>query len=259
MRYDYCARTDRGLQRANNEDAVAVDPAAGLAVLADGMGGYSAGEVASALAVQVICAQWPALLKLASSGGHDARQLLQQCADLANQAIWQAAHADPNCYGMGTTLVVGVLLEDRLLVGHVGDSRCYCWRDGQLHPLTRDHSLLQEQLSAGLISVEQAKTALHRNLVTRALGVEETVRMDVTEWPVQPGDTYLMCSDGLTEMIDHEGLTRLMAEPLTLELKAELLIQSANQAGGRDNISVILVQALPAQAAANSHSRLPMG
>jgi PPM family protein phosphatase len=256
MRYDYCSRTDTGLVRINNEDAVAVDPMAGIVVLADGMGGYSAGEVASGIAIDVMGSQLHEQLSRAVPAAHQLPQVLQHCTDLANQAILQTARAHPDYRGMGTTLVVGLLRGHRLVVGHIGDSRCYCWRQGQLSQLTCDHSLLQEQINAGLMTTHQAQTSVYRNLVTRALGVEDAVQLEVKEWPVQAGDEYLFCSDGLTEMVDHPGLSRIMATPARLALKAELLIQAANDAGGRDNISVILVQALPRQGVINRISRL---
>jgi protein phosphatase len=143
---------------------------------------------------------------------------------------------------MGTTLVVGVFREGRLLLGHVGDSRCYRWRDGQLTQLTRDHSLLQEQLDAGLITKEEAAFSNNKNLVTRAVGVDETVPLESHQHDLLGGDVVLMCSDGLSDMIDDARISELLRSSATLEAGASALIDAANQAGGKDNIAVILAR-----------------
>jgi protein phosphatase len=144
---------------------------------------------------------------------------------------------------MGTTLVMGVFQGTRTLIGHVGDSRCYRLRQGTLVQLTRDHSLLQEQIDAGLISPEQAQYATHKNLVTRALGVEDTVLLEVSEYRAEEGDIYLLCSDGLTDMMTDERIAAILVTAGTLEEKSRALVDAANDSGGRDNISVILAQA----------------
>ncbi|MBI3101453.1 MAG: Stp1/IreP family PP2C-type Ser/Thr phosphatase [Burkholderiales bacterium] len=243
--YQFCALTDPGRVRANNEDAVSVDSASQLAVLADGMGGYNAGEVASGMAttfIQSELSRW-----IAQAGPHlkaqDLRRAIEICVDNANQAILGAAESNPQYMGMGTTLVVGVFQGTRLMLGHIGDSRCYRLREGVLEQITRDHSWLQEQIDAGLITQQQAALSSSRNLVTRALGVEEDVLVEINEFHVEPQDLYLMCSDGLSEMVGHQDLTDLAAANLPLPDKARQLIDAANAAGGRDNISVVLVQA----------------
>lgn len=243
--YQFCAHTDPGRVRANNEDAVSIDPQAQIAVLADGMGGYNAGEVASGMAttfIQTEMARW-----LAQAGQHlkaqDLRRAIEICVDNANQAILGAAEANPQYMGMGTTLVVGVFQGNRLMLGHIGDSRCYRLRAGLLEQITRDHSWLQEQIDAGLITAQQAALSSSRNLVTRALGVEEDVLVEINEFRVEPQDLYLMCSDGLSEMLQHTELTERVSANLPLEDKAKQLIDAANANGGRDNISVVLVQA----------------
>lgn len=243
--YQFCALTDPGRVRANNEDAVTVDPVAQLAVLADGMGGYNAGEVASGMAttfIQAELSRW-----IAQAGTHlkaqDLRRAIEICVDNANQAILGASEANPQYMGMGTTLVVGVFQGTRLMLGHIGDSRCYRLREGVLEQITRDHSWLQEQIDAGLITPQQAALSSSRNLVTRALGVEEDVLVEINEFLVEPQDLYLMCSDGLSEMVGHKELTDLAAASVPLADKARQLIDAANAAGGRDNISVVLVQA----------------
>lgn len=244
MIYDFCTHTDPGLTRANNEDSVTFDAAARLGILADGMGGYNAGEVASSMATTFIKSELGRWLSEAgkSANGREVRRALEICVDNANRSIFNAANSNPQYSGMGTTLVVAVFLDDRVLLGHIGDSRAYCLRGGQLVQITKDHSLLQEQLDAGLITPAQAVTALHKNLVTRALGVEDTVLLDINEHRTEPGDLYLLCSDGLSDMIDDGVITSVLRSNATLPQKAIELIEKSNAAGGRDNISVVLVQ-----------------
>ena len=245
MDYEFAAATHVGRVRSNNEDAVAVNRTAKLALLADGMGGYNAGEVASEMAVGKVraeLARW-----LTQAGQHPlaaaVRQTIQQCLDHANRAILDAAHANPQYAGMGTTLVLAAFLGARLMLAHVGDSRCYRLRAGVLAQITRDHSWLQEQIDAGLLTRQQAANSSSRNLVTRALGVEEHMQADINEFEVQPGDLYLLCSDGLTEMVKDAQILALLEPPHSLQVKASGLIEAANAAGGRDNISVILAMA----------------
>ena len=168
---------------------------------------------------------------------------MEICVDNANRSIFNAANSNPQYSGMGTTLVVGVFQDGRLLLGHIGDSRCYRLRGSELAQITKDHSLLQEQMDAGLITPEQAAVSTNKNLVTRALGVEDAVLLDVNEHRVEPGDIYLMCSDGLSDMVDDPGIARILSGDVTLEDKAVQLVDAANANGGRDNISVMLAQA----------------
>jgi len=177
----------------------------------------------------------------ASAQAKEVRRAMEICVDNANMAIFNSANSNAAYAGMGTTLVVGVFREDRLLLGHIGDSRCYRLRSGTLSQITKDHSLLQEQIDAGLISIEQAATSSIKNLVTRALGVEDAVALDVNEHVVEPGDLYLMCSDGLSDMVSDELIARIVGEDTGLDQKADLLISAANENGGRDNISVLMV------------------
>ncbi|MDP1789835.1 MAG: protein phosphatase 2C domain-containing protein, partial [Methylibium sp.] len=173
----------------------------------------------------------------------DVRRAMDICVDNANRAIFNAANSNPQYAGMGTTLVVAVLRDSRLLLGHIGDSRGYRWREGELSQVTRDHSLLQEQLDAGLITPEQAAASNNKNLVTRAVGVEDTVLLETHLHQTQPGDWILLCSDGLSDMIDDEQIAAVLRQHDSLPQAAQALVQAANDAGGRDNISVILVRA----------------
>jgi PPM family protein phosphatase len=245
MIYDFCTHTDPGLTRENNEDSVTFDAATRLGVLADGMGGYNAGEIASGMATTFIKSELGRWLSEAgkAANSREVRRAMEICVDNANRSIFNAANSNPQYSGMGTTLVVAVFQEARLLVGHIGDSRAYRLRNGEMTQITRDHSLLQEQLDAGLITPEQAATSLHKNLVTRALGVEDAVLLEVNEHRVEPGDLYLLCSDGLSDMIDDTAIESVLKTDASLPQKAIQLIENANASGGRDNISVLLALA----------------
>jgi protein phosphatase len=242
---EFDAAVDAGRARSNNEDAVAFDADVALAVLADGMGGYNAGEVASQMVTSFVCTELGRWLREAppQATDHDIRRAMDICVDNANRAIFNAANSNPQYAGMGTTLVVAVFRNGHLLVGHVGDSRAYRLRGRRLTQLTRDHSLLQEQIDAGLITPEQAAFAANKNLVTRAVGVEDTVLLETHQHEVQPGDRYLLCSDGLSDMIGDDVIAQLMATKDRLDAAGRALIDAANDAGGKDNISVVLVRA----------------
>lgn len=244
MPLEFFSAIDTGRARSNNEDAVALDERAGLAVLADGMGGYNAGEVASGMLTSFIQAELGRWLHEASAQASDAdvRRAMDICVDNANRAIFNAANANPQYAGMGTTLVLSVFREQRALLGHVGDSRAYRLRAGRLAQLTRDHSLLQEQLDAGLITPEQAAYSANKNLVTRAVGVEDTVLLETHLHATEPGDLYLMCSDGLSDMVPDHRIAQVLLSHESLEAAGRGLIDAANEAGGKDNIAVILVR-----------------
>lgn len=250
MIYQFCGRTDTGRARDNNEDSVAFDELAQVGVLADGMGGYNAGEVASSMATEYVRAELSRWLGETgeSARPRDIRRAMELCVDDANLAIYRASAANPSYAGMGTTLVVGVFRPGLAHIGHIGDSRCYRMRGGQLERITRDHSLLQEQLDAGLMTPEQAQYSNIKNLVTRALGVEAAVQLEVNDFPTAYGDLFLLCSDGLSDMVDDVGIARILAAQGTLAHKADTLVQAANLHGGRDNISVLLVEASEAPA-----------
>jgi PPM family protein phosphatase len=244
MNFEFFHAVDKGRTRANNEDSIAIDESHALAVLADGMGGYNAGEVASGMATTFICTElgrW-----LAETGDRandqDIRRAMEICVDNANRAIFNAANANPMYAGMGTTLVVAVFRSGQLRLGHVGDSRAYRFRAGQLAQITRDHSLLQEQIDAGLITAEQAAFSANKNLVTRAVGVEDTVLLETHLHEVQVGDVYLMCSDGLSDMLDDAMMARMLHQHETLQAAGQTLVDAANDAGGRDNIALVLVR-----------------
>ena len=244
--------TDPGMVRSHNEDSVAADPANGLVVLADGMGGYNAGEVASGMATTVITTEMQQLLAKVQPHEIDpqtnkalAGELVREQVMKANASIYHAAQSQPQYAGMGTTLVVCLFYDNKALVAHLGDSRLYRMRDGELTQVTRDHSLLQEQIDSGLITAEQAKHAQHKNLVTKALGIDPSVEPEMHEYDTRPGDIYLLCSDGLPDMVEDDDISMtLEALGANLKLAAQQLVQMANDNGGKDNVSVILVRVL---------------
>jgi protein phosphatase len=246
------ALTDPGLVRRHNEDMVFANPVRGLVILADGMGGYNAGEVASDMAITFLSSAMetsffdPVRKKSASPARRSVCECLEESIEQANLAIYNASLDEPQYAGMGTTLVMAVFFNNRVAVAHIGDSRLYRLRDERFSVMTHDHSLLQEQIDRGMISLEEARFAQNRNLVTRALGVEPLVEAEIHEYDVSPGDLYLLCSDGLNDMLADEEIHMTLRAAASLELAADQLIQMANGNGGRDNISVILVKVLRA-------------
>ena len=240
--FDYAAVTDTGRVRAHNEDALAVAPAIGLVVLADGMGGYAAGEVASDIAVSVIRDVVEQHFLHQPIVADALWQVLVDAVLEANTAIIAAAVDEPSYRGMGATLVTGIFHGSLLVLAHVGDSRAYRLRDGLLTLLTRDHSVLQERIDAGLVTPEQARLSNIRNLVTRALGAEALLAEEVHEHAAERGDVYLFCSDGLNDMLTDEEITGiLLGGTGGLQQACEELVGAANEAGGADNVSVVLV------------------
>jgi len=242
-------RTDPGIVRPHNEDAVFADAALGIAILADGMGGYNAGEVASGMATTLLSSNFSRFVPTYTpeypgfSDPEAARRHLAGEIVAANMAIYNAAQSQPQYAGMGTTLVVAWFHDNRVSIAHVGDSRAYRLRDGQLEQLTRDHSLLQEQLDSGMITPHEARYSQNRNLVTRALGVDPEVVPEINDFDALAGDILLLCSDGLNDMVEDEEIA-LILQTLggNLQLAAEQLVQMANDNGGRDNVSAILVR-----------------
>ena len=243
------ARTDPGMVRSQNEDAVFANQQRGFVVLADGMGGYNAGEVASGMATTLLGTELDksfaqrAPQERVGGGKLWAHVALEAEIERANGAIYQAAQSQPQYAGMGTTLVAAVFHDNSVTVAHIGDSRLYRLRGEEFRQITRDHSLLQEQIDSGMLTPAEAKHSQNKNLVTRALGVDPTVEAEIRDYEVEVGDVYLLCSDGLNDMVDDGeiGMT-LSALAANLELCAMQLIQMANDSGGRDNVSVILVK-----------------
>jgi len=243
--------TDTGLIRSHNEDSIGNDLSISLAVLADGMGGHKGGEVASALAVNSILNDLPAELDRCKNldideniSGYSYQSIaIKNSIEKANSVIFDAASKQLQYEGMGTTIVVTMFYDNRLTVAHVGDSRMYRLRDHEMEQITTDHTLLQELIDRGFYTPEEAAKSLNKNLVTRALGIEETVKIDISEEIVLPKDIYLLCSDGLTDMVDDRRVHMILEENKSqIDLTCTDLIQQAKDNGGHDNISVILIQ-----------------
>lgn len=241
--------THPGRVRAHNEDSLSCEPSCGLAVLADGMGGYNAGEVASGITVSVLTTEIRNSLQTVrpedqNDQGEDiATDLLRANVQKANASIFHAAQSQPQYAGMGTTVVAGLFYDNRVAVAHVGDSRMYRLRGDVFEAITRDHSLLQEQIDSGMISKEDARLSRNKNLVTRAVGIDSEVSTEVHVHKVEVGDIYLLCSDGLNDMVEDDQIGgTLRALRSNMSLAASQLVKLANDNGGRDNISVILVK-----------------
>jgi PPM family protein phosphatase len=244
-------KTDTGRVREHNEDTIATDDDAGLLVLADGMGGYNAGEVASGIAVKTITnlvreglAREDLNSVDRSTGLSRTSIVLRDAITRANKIIYQTARSQAECEGMGTTVVAALFYDNRISVAHVGDSRLYRQRGSAIAQVTMDHSLLQELVDRGFYSPEEAQRAANKNYVTRALGVEPQVEVEVQEHPVDKGDIFILCSDGLSDMVEDEDIRLTISTfGANLDTVAKQLIQLANENGGRDNVSVVLAQA----------------
>ncbi|MFU8895467.1 MAG: Stp1/IreP family PP2C-type Ser/Thr phosphatase [Gammaproteobacteria bacterium] len=246
----YFEFTHTGQVREHNEDAVLADMDVGLIVLADGMGGYNAGEVAAELAIKTVVdmvrngVQRETRTSIDESSGLMRQSIVLRNAIIrANKIIWQTAQTQPQCRGMGTTIAACLFHDNRVSIAHVGDSRVYRLRKNRFEQLTLDHSLMQELVDRGFFSHEEALRSANRNYVTRALGVEATVDAEIQEETVKPDDIYLLCSDGLSDMVEEEDI-HLTISTFSANLKTggEQLVQLANANGGRDNISVCLAQ-----------------
>jgi protein phosphatase len=240
--------TNQGKARPNNEDALCVDAELGLIIVADGMGGHQAGEIASGMAVSII----PEHFREMSQTGHTgevtenhfsaATNRLGFCLKVANQKIFEAAHRSPQDYGMGTTCTAALIDDDRVGIAHVGDSRCYLIRRGEMQLLTNDHSLVMEQVRSGLISKDDEVVQSAQNILTRSLGTSEEVKIDLDEHPLFAGDVLLLCSDGLGKELAEDEVLQVVNETPDPAALAKRLIELANAAGGRDNITVAVAR-----------------
>ena len=249
LRARACGLSDVGVLRSHNEDCFEIDPEHQMFVVADGMGGHSHGEIASRIAVQAIreyvagaaSGEARGSTPLDGAGGSRTGRL-KQAIRLAHDRVLKAIRQDGSLHGMGTT-VVGLLLDDgKASVAHVGDSRAYRLRGGRLELLTQDHTWVNEQVVAGFLSEEQARVHPLKNVVTRALGGDSEVDVDAREWPVEPGDLYLLCSDGLTTMLSDAEILERLRTASRLEEACGRLVRDANARGGFDNISVVLLR-----------------
>ncbi|MDT8380088.1 MAG: Stp1/IreP family PP2C-type Ser/Thr phosphatase [Desulfotignum sp.] len=237
-RFSMYGKTDPGLRRLNNEDTILVDENQGFCLVADGIGGNVGGEIASRLFSQAA--------ENAFSGvpfQEELRyQILQKVFADANETIFNYAQSHPGCDGMGCTAEMLILNDDRFMLGHIGDSRTYRLRDGEIKQLTMDHTLVKQQLDQGLITQEEAKHHSFKNVILRAVGIQQNPSLDVLRGNVYPGDMFLLCSDGLTDMVEDDFIKNHLISEKGIREKVDGLIQEANAKGGKDNISAVLVQ-----------------
>ncbi len=242
--------SDVGKKRPHNEDSTASDLSKGLVIVADGMGGYKAGEVASAIAATSILHDIKKGLETLKPGQIDEKSgysqeamLIKEAVIRANSTIYTKAQGDEQCRGMGTTVVMCLFHDGIVSVAHVGDSRLYRLRDDNFEQVTKDHSLIQEVIDRGLYTPEEAAANTPKNLVTRALGINSEVKVDILEEQVREGDIYLLCSDGLNDMVNDEEIHLTLSKySANLVQTANELVKFANKRGGKDNISIILVR-----------------
>ncbi|HTV50562.1 MAG TPA: Stp1/IreP family PP2C-type Ser/Thr phosphatase [Steroidobacteraceae bacterium] len=247
-RVRFVGKTDTGKVREHNEDTIAFDPDIGLLVLADGMGGYNAGEVASGIAVKTIVNLVRESVEREDMSSHDPETsmsrpsiILRDAIHRANKIIYQTARTQPQCEGMGTTVVSALFFDNRVAIAHVGDSRLYRLRNEKFEQVTMDHSLLQELVDRGFYSAEEAQRAANKNYVTRALGVEPNVDVEIQEVRAEKGDFYVLCSDGLSDMVEDDDIHLTISTfGDNLDTVAKQLIQLSNDNGGRDNVSVVM-------------------
>jgi protein phosphatase len=242
------AKSDTGCVREHNEDNFGFDAEMGLAVLADGMGGYKAGEVASAIAITSLV---HTVLQIKGSDEkieldgqqHEESAILYRALHQANQQVYDSAHDGHDYRGMGTTISATWFHDGKVSIAHIGDSRVYRYRDYRLELLTTDHTVVQELLDHGFYTREEAKTSEQRNIVTRALGIDPSVQIDLYDYDVRRGDIYLLCSDGLTDMVDDMDIANILRRSSTdLEYGTNELINKALTNGGKDNVTVIMVR-----------------
>ena len=239
VHYSAAGMTDRGRKRPSNEDAFGLSAEHGVYIVCDGMGGAAAGEIASSLAVDEMMRELSqGLTENAAVGA-----AIDAAVNAANATIFSRATRNPRLSGMGTTLVGLVARENRVWVMNIGDSRCYRLRERRLEQLTVDHSLVEEQVRAGRITESEAQRSPYRNVITRALGTQPAVQADVTELEADPGDLFLLCSDGLTRELSDDLIESLLSLDLGLEELAGRLVNAAKKAGGHDNITCLLVRA----------------
>jgi PPM family protein phosphatase len=242
--------SDTGRKRPHNEDSSVTDTELGLAIVADGMGGYKAGEVASAIAAQLVLNEVRGGIRPSDVRSIDkntgltlASEVIRGAINKANAEVFRTAQEVPQCQGMGTTIVVVFYHGDKVSIAHVGDSRVYRLRGTEFKQITRDHSLIQELIDRGFFTPEEAAENTPKNLVTRALGIDLQVEVDVQEQDVMPGEIYLLCSDGLNDMVDDEEIHLTLSKySANLAQAATELVSRANAKGGKDNISVVLVR-----------------
>lgn len=253
MRVRFAGGTDVGRKRDHNEDSIFLPTEARLGIVADGMGGHASGEVASKLAVDTVVAYfhstsemqpltWP--FKVDRDIRAEVNRMVTSIM-LANVEIHEKAARDASCKGMGTTIDAINFLDDTVIIGHVGDSRVYRYRDGELTQITEDHSLINDYIKMKRVTVEEAENWPHKNVIVRALGMKDTVQVDIVTETCRVGDCYLLCSDGLTDMLSDPQVAHMIQMQRDLDTAVDKLVEAANEEGGVDNISVVLARLEP--------------
>jgi protein phosphatase len=232
-------KTDIGSYRSKNEDAFVLNPGLGFITVADGMGGSASGEVASRILVDTASSIFEMRAEQSETG---ISRLVQNIFQSANEKILSAARENPKHKGMGCTADVMAFDSRGYVLGHVGDSRTYLLRQGKLRQITKDHSFIQDQIDHGLITPEEARKNAFRHVILRAVGVGETLAVDLIRGNYAPGDLFMLCTDGLTDMLDDSSILKILLLPIDSVEKIDKLVESANDAGGRDNITVILCE-----------------
>lgn len=236
MKLQVCAKTDTGLRRKNNEDLPFVDEKQSLFIVADGMGGHAAGEVASQIAVETVCQS------LQTADQNNPQEQLRQAIEKANRAVAQAANGNSAWQGMGTTLTILLLHQQQAFLAHVGDSRAYRLHNKQLHQLSDDHSLAGEQLRQGVLSAKEARDSNLGNILLQAIGISSELDICLKNFPLMIGDRFLLCSDGLTDMLLDEEIEQILQKTEPLDTLCDELVDKAIAAGGKDNVTVIVLQ-----------------
>jgi protein phosphatase len=240
MKFDVWGQTDVGLKRENNQDSILVDRNVSLFIVADGMGGHRGGEVASAMAVEAV--QEVVQEQLDAPGPHVAKDILRKAYQEASRRIFQKSHHEsPELRGMGTTMVAALALGNKIFIANVGDSRAYLFKDKNLWQVTEDHSLVNDQIRAGIVDPNNPASHIAKNVITRSVGFEEQVEVDIVERDLILGETYLLCSDGLSGLVSNERIAEICRKNQGQQIVNQC-IEDAKNAGGDDNISVVVFQ-----------------
>lgn len=237
-RFYFAGITDQGLRRKKNEDTILVNEEKKFCLVADGIGGTTAGDIAS----QMFASTAQQVFSIQQNTERIGSELVQKTFQLANDTILKYAENNPDCKGMGCTAELLTFSENRFVLGHMGDSRTYRLRKGNLKQLTTDHSLVQEQLEQGMITKDEASNHSFKNIILRAVGIKENPSLDVLKGNIFPGDLFLLCSDGLTDMVEDSLIQMCLESNMDIKEKAEKLIHEANASGGKDNISTVLAE-----------------
>lgn len=237
MRKQSWGLSDKGLKRSGNQDSFLIDDRLGVFIVADGVGGHFGGEVASAIAVETV----REVINHPKANDFKPKEVINQAYEEASHRIFDRAEHEPKLHGMGTTMVMSYVRDSKIYIGNVGDSRCYLYRKPYIWQLTEDHSLVNEQIRLGMMSEEQARKTIGKNVITRSVGFERDVFPDLLEREISSGDIYLFCSDGLSGMVSDQDIMQVFNQNAA-DKAAQILIQKALENGGDDNVTVVIIQ-----------------